>query len=105
MSISVDVFQWVVGICGLIKPSHIDTLFKLASLGIPNMRSKAEVEPTALAAVKALDFMHQVRFGGMHGRKRSANDQLNNTSNAEANDDEELRTDPTGKRRSNLMGA
>ncbi len=46
--------------------------------------------------------MHQVRFGGMHDRHRFADNQLNNSSDEEATDDEELRTDPCGKHRNRL---
>jgi hypothetical protein len=38
--------------------------------------------------------MHQVRFGGMHGRKQAADTLQINSSDDEVTDDEELLTDP-----------
>ncbi len=97
------IFPWVVGIRVLMDPSHIVSL--LTFLDIPSKHSKAAVERTALASVKALYSMHQVRFGGMHGRKRAADNQQNNFSDYEATDDEELKTDLSGKWRSRLANA
>ena len=90
---TVQVFPWVVGIRGLIDPSLIVSL--LAFLDIPSKHRKVAVERTVLASVKALYFMHQVRFGGLYGRKRFADSRQNNSSEDEVTDDEELRSDPS----------
>jgi hypothetical protein len=99
---TVHVFPWVVGISGLIDPSLIVSLLTL--LEIPSKHHKAAVEHTILASVKALYFMHQVRFGRMHGRKQATGNQQN-SSDSEVTDDEELRTDPSGRRRNWLAQA
>jgi hypothetical protein len=100
---TVHVFPWVVGIRGLIDPSLIVSL--LALLDIPYKHRKTAVERTVLASVKALYFMHQVRFGGMHDRKRTADNRQNNSSDGEETDDDELQTDPSGRRRTRLAQA
>jgi hypothetical protein len=43
------------------------TLSLLTFLGIPSKYKEAAVELTVLALVKALYFMHQAHFAGMHG--------------------------------------
>jgi hypothetical protein len=100
---AVHIFPWVVGICGLIDPNYIASLLNF--LDIPRKHKKAAVERTILASVKVLYFMHQVRFGSMHCRKRFTDNQRNICSDEEATDDEELQTDPFGKRRSRLAMA
>ncbi len=72
----------MVGILSLIDPSH------LAFLG-----SKAAVKYTVQASVKSLYFKHQVHYGGMHSRKRAADNQQNNISKDQATHDEEWLTD------------
>ncbi len=89
------VFPWGVGFRGLIDPSYIVSLLTFPD--IPSKHTKATVENIVLALVKAHYFMHQVRFGGMHGSKRAGDTQHNNFSDEDATDDEELRTDPFGK--------
>jgi hypothetical protein len=99
----VHVFPWVVGISGLNDPSLIVSL--LTFLDIPYKHRKAAVEHTVLASVKALYFLHQVRFGGMHGRKRTADNRQNNSrlsSDDDTTDDEELQTDLNGRRRTRI---
>ncbi len=49
--------------------------------------------------------MHQVSFGGLHDRKSTANKRQNNSSDYEETDDEDLRTDPSGRRRTRLAQA
>ena len=49
--------------------------------------------------------MHQVRFGGMHDRHRFADNPCNTSSDEDATDDEELRTDSYGKRQHRLAKA
>ncbi len=59
--------------------------------------------PTPCSAGRpTLYFMHQVRFGGMHCRKRAADNQQNNINEDEATDDEELQTDPNCKQQNCL---
>ena len=94
---TVQVFPWVVGIRGLINPSLIVSL--LTFLDIPSKHRKVAVERTVMASVKALYFMHQVRFGGVYGRKRAADSRQNHSSDDEVTDDEELRSDPSSRQR------
>ena len=100
---TVHIFPWVVGIRGLIVPSYIVSLFTF--LDIPGKHHKTAIERTVLASVKALYFMHQVRFGGMHDRHRFADNPCNTSSDEDATDDEELRTDSYGKRQNRLARA
>jgi hypothetical protein len=93
---TVQVFLWVVGILGLINSALVASL--LTFLDIPSRHRKTAVERTVLASVKALYFMHQVRFGGMYGRQRAADIRQNNSSDDEVTDDEELRSEPSGRR-------
>jgi ribonuclease HI len=97
---TVHIFPWVVGIRGLIDPSCIVSLFTF--LDVPRKHHKTAIERTVLASVKALYFMHQVRFGGMHDRHRFADNPRNDSSDEDATDDEELRSDPYGRRRNRL---
>jgi hypothetical protein len=96
----VHIFPWVVGICGLIDPSCIVSLFTF--LDASRKHHKTAIERTVLASVKAFYFMHQVRFGGMHDRHRFADNPRNDSSDEDATDDEELRSDPYGRRRNRL---
>ncbi len=89
------IFPWVLGIRGLIDPSCIVSLFTF--LDVSRKHHKTAIERTVLASVKALYFMHQVRFGGMHDRHRFADNPRNDSSDEDATDDEELRSDPYGK--------
>ncbi len=82
------VFPWVVGISGLNDLSVIFSL--LTFLDMPSKYSKTAVELTVLASVKALYFMHQVCFEGMHGITLAVDNQKNNSSDDESMDDEEL---------------
>jgi hypothetical protein len=100
---TVQVFWWLVGICGLIDPPLIVSL--LTFLDIPRKHRKTAVERTVLASVKALYFMHQVRFEGMYCRKRAAENRQNNFSDDEVTDDEELLSGPRGRRRKKLAQA
>jgi hypothetical protein len=97
---TVHIFPWVVGICGLIDPSCIVSLFTF--LDVSRKHHKTAIERTVLPSVKALYFMHQVRFGGMHDRHRFADNPCNDSSDKDATDDEELRSDPYGRRRNRL---
>jgi hypothetical protein len=85
----VHVFPWVVGTRGLIDPSHVHAL--LDFLELPGQCKKPAVEQTVVASVKALYFMHQVRFGGLHCRSRVELDHHNGSSDSDSTDDEELR--------------
>jgi len=93
---TVHVFPWVVGTRGLIDPSHIHAL--LDFLEIPGKCRKLAVERTVLASVKALYFMHQVRFGGLYGRRKTESKCHCDTSDSENTDDEELLTTPSCQR-------
>ena len=64
----------------------------LEFLEIPGKCRKLAVGRMVLASVMALYFMHQVRFGGLYGRRKVEADHHSNTSDFEATDDEELRT-------------
>ena len=86
----------MVGVRGLIDPSHINALLEF--LEIPSKCRKLAVEQTVLASVKALYFMHQVRFGGLYGRLSAKADRHSNTSDSDATDDEELPTTFTDQR-------
>ncbi len=77
-------FPWIVGIRSFIYPSLIVSLLNF--LDIPSKYRKVAVECTVLASVKALYFMHQVRFGGMCGRMQAVDSRQKNSSD----DDEEL---------------
>ena len=59
----VHVFPWVVGIRGLLHPSHICALLQF--LEVPHKHWLSAVEGTVLASVNAFHFLHRVRFGGL----------------------------------------
>ena len=63
------------------------------------------MERTVMASVRALYFMHQVRFGGMYGRMRAVDSRQNNSSDDEKTDDEELRSDPSSRQKKRLAQA
>jgi hypothetical protein len=83
-------------LAGLINPSYIHAL--LDFLEIPGKCRKLAVERTVLASVKALYFMHQVRFGGLYGRRKTESKCHCDTSDSENTDDEELLTTPSCQR-------
>ncbi len=87
-----QVLTWVVGIRGLIDPPLIVSESRLPFLDIPGKHREAAVERTVLTSVKALYFMHQVRFRGMYGRKRAVDNRQHTSSNDEVTDYEELQT-------------
>ena len=60
---SVHVFPWVVGMRGLIDPFHIESLLKFLCVQQPQWQTA--VERTVLASVRALYFLHRIRFGGL----------------------------------------
>ena len=60
---TIHVFPWVVGIRGMIDPSHVHALLKF--LELPNWHWQTAVERTVLASVRAFSFLHKVRFGGL----------------------------------------
>ena len=59
---AVHVFPLVVGICGMIDPSHVESLLKF--LHIQRKLWQGAIERTVLASVHAFHFLHKVRFGG-----------------------------------------
>jgi hypothetical protein len=97
---TVHVFPWAVGIR---NPSLIVSM--LTFLEFPSKHNKAAVEGTVLASVKSLYFMDQVRFAGMHGRKRATDNQQNRSSDDKVTNDEELRRDPSVLGRNKLAQA
>jgi hypothetical protein len=60
---TIHVFPWVVGIRGMIDPSHVHALLKF--LELPNRHWHLAVDRMVLASVRALSFLHKVRFGGL----------------------------------------
>ena len=56
---------WVVGIRGMIDPLHIESLSKF--LDIRRKHWRTVIELTVLPSVRALYFLHIVRFGGLSG--------------------------------------
>ena len=81
---TIHVFPWVVGIRGMIDPSHVHSLLKF--LEIPNQHWKTAVDRTVLASVRAFYFLHRVRFGGLPETVRP---DLDPDHSAEDSDDEE----------------
>ena len=80
-----QVFPWVVGVRGLIDTTHIYALLEF--LEIPGKCRKLAVKRTVLASVKALYFMHQVWFGGLHSHWKLEADHHSNTSPETCQDD------------------
>ena len=52
----------IVGIWGMIDPSHVQSILKF--LDIQRKHWQLAIEQTALASVRAFHFLHKVRFGG-----------------------------------------
>ncbi len=100
---TVKVFLWVIGIRGLIDPPLIIPL--LTFLDIPSKHRKAAIELTVLVSGKALYFMHQVRFGGINSKKRSAESRQHASNDEDVTNDEELRSDHSGSWRKRLAQA
>mgnify|MGYP003349919662 FL=1 len=69
----VHVYPWVVGFRGFIDIGHIGAL--LDFLNIPKQQLRVAVERSVVASVKALHFMHCVRFGGGHRTRHVDMDQ------------------------------
>ena len=61
----IHVFPLVVGICGMIDPSHVGSLLKF--LHIQQKHWHGAIEKTVLASVQAFHFLHKIRFGGRLG--------------------------------------
>ena len=68
----IHVFPWVVGIRGMVDPQSINAL--LGFLEIPKKHWQAAVERTVLASVRALYFLHRVRFGGLSAGRRTVSE-------------------------------
>ena len=90
----------MVGIRGLVDPSHIHALLDFHD--IPGKRRKPAVERTVLTSVKALHFMHQVCFGGLYDRRKVETGRQSNNSDPDVTDDEELQ-DTLPKQRRRLL--
>ena len=82
---TVHVFPWVVGVRGLIDPADIKVLLEF--LEIPGKCRKLAIERMVLASVKALYFIHQVRFGLLHSHRKMEADHHSNTSPETCQDD------------------
>jgi len=80
----VHVFPWVVGIRGMIDPVPIQALLEF--LDVPRSQRQLAVDRTVLASVRALHFLHQVRFGGRPARAGGALNLDSNDSGDEANE-------------------
>ena len=94
----VHVFPWVVGIRGLIDPRHINALLEF--LAIHKRHWQTAAEKTVLASVRALYFMHQVRFGGSQHRQLAGQMWCSSDSSGEDDDDlDELVAQATRKRK------
>jgi len=81
----VHVFPWIVGIRGMIIPQHILALMEFVA--IPKKYWHKAVERTVLASVRALYFLHRVRFGGPLGEQRSKQTPCSQDSSDGENDD------------------
>ena len=94
----VHVFPWVVGIRGLIDPRHINALLEFLAIHTRHWQTAAE--KTVLASVRALYFMHQVRFGGSQHRQLAGQMWCSSDSSGEDDDDlDELVAQATRKRK------
>jgi hypothetical protein len=94
----VHTFPWVVGVRGLIDPRHINALLEF--LAIHKRHWQTAAEKTVLASVRALYFMHRVRFGGSQGRQLAGQMWCSLDSSGEDDDDlDELVAQATRKRK------
>jgi hypothetical protein len=80
----VHVFPWVIGIRGLLDPRHINALLEFLEIMIHKIHWQTAAEKTVLASVRALHFMHRVRYGGSQGGQP-----VDQTLCTRANSDEE----------------
>jgi hypothetical protein len=56
----IEILPWVIGIRGLADTVHLQTA--LAFLDIPKQKWKAIIEDSVLASVRALAYMHRIRY-------------------------------------------
>ena len=63
-----DVLPWVVGIRGLANTKHLHAA--LSFLDIPRQKWKDMIEDSVLASVRALAYIHTIRYAGA-GRRAS----------------------------------
>ena len=68
----VHVFPWIVGIRGMIDPSHVQSVLRF--LGIQRKHWQLAIEQTALASVQAFHFLHKVSFWGPLDRVQQIGD-------------------------------
>ena len=61
---------WVVGIRGLANTKHLHAA--LAFLDIPRQKWKDKIEDSVLASVRALAYMHKIRYAGAGRRPAMA---------------------------------
>jgi len=63
---SIEILPWVVGIRGFVDTNHLYAA--LEYLAIPESQWKIMIENSVLASVRALAYMHKIRYSGA-GRK------------------------------------
>ena len=59
---TIEILPWVVGIRGLANTKHLPAA--LAFLDIPRQKWKDMIEDSVLASVRALAYMHTIRYAG-----------------------------------------
>jgi hypothetical protein len=59
---SIEILPWVVGIRGFADTKHINTA--LEYLTMPKSQWEAMIEDSVLASVRALVYMHKIRYSG-----------------------------------------
>ena len=71
---AIEILPWVVGIRGLANTKHLHAA--LAFLDIPRQKWKDVIEDSVLASVRALAYMHTIRYTGAGRRAAMATDDL-----------------------------
>jgi hypothetical protein len=59
---TIEILPWVIGIRGLADTAHLQTA--LSFLDIPKQKWAAIIEDSVLASVRALAYMHRIRYSG-----------------------------------------
>ena len=67
---AIEILPWVVGIRGLANTKHLHAA--LAFLDIPRQKWKDVIEDSVLASVRALAYMHTIRYAGAGRRAAMA---------------------------------
>ena len=63
---NIEILPWVVGIRGFVDTKHLQAAF--AFLDIPKPKWKDMIEASVLASVRALAYMHKIRYSGANRR-------------------------------------